>query len=115
MKTVPNAQPPSTTATVTNVDPVVLTLAATSVLENGVVHLTGTYSDVGSQDTHQLTINWGEGAPQVVSVSGGSFAPSVETPLPRLRRCCGLFPVLRNCRTLSLEFFLSAVMLPSRQ
>jgi hypothetical protein len=41
--------------------------------ENGVVHLTGTYTDQGTQDTHSLTINWGEGAPQTVALSGGSF------------------------------------------
>ena len=40
------------------------TLSATSVNENGTVHLTGTYHDVGSQDTHTLSINWGEGAVQ---------------------------------------------------
>ncbi|MFV2069495.1 MAG: hypothetical protein ACC645_21225, partial [Pirellulales bacterium] len=63
----------STTTTVTNVAPAIGTLAATSVDENGVVHLTGSYSDVGTQDTHELTIDWGEGAPQTVAVSGGSF------------------------------------------
>ena len=29
--------------------------------ENGTVTLSGTYHDVGTQDTHTLTINWGEG------------------------------------------------------
>jgi hypothetical protein len=63
----------STTTTISNLDPVIGSLSATSVDENGTVHLTGTYSDVGSQDTHTLTINWGEGAPQTVVVAGGSF------------------------------------------
>ena len=63
----------STTTTITNVAPVINTLAATSVFENGVVHLTGTYSDVSTQDTHTLTVSWGEGAPQTVTVTGGSF------------------------------------------
>ena len=54
--------------TVNNMAPVVDTLAATSVDENGVVHLTGTYHDDGSQDTHTLTVNWGEGSPQTVTV-----------------------------------------------
>ncbi len=58
---------------VTNVAPVITSLAATSVEENGVVHLTGTYTDVGTQDTHTLTIDWGEGAPQQEVVTGGSF------------------------------------------
>src|SRR5678815_4056361 len=51
----------STTTTISNVNPVIGSLAATSVNENGTVHLTGTYSDVGVQDTHTLTISWGEG------------------------------------------------------
>ncbi len=64
----------STTTTVTNLAPVILTVSATSANEDGVVTLTGTYSDVGTQDTHTLTINWGEGAPQTFAVSGGSFS-----------------------------------------
>src|SRR6185503_12785224 len=63
----------STTTTITNVAPVIDSLAATSVNENGTVHLTGTYHDVGSQDTHTLTINWGEGSPETVTVTGGTF------------------------------------------
>jgi len=63
----------STTTTITNVAPVIDSLSATSVFENGVVHLTGTYHDVGTQDTHTLTIKWGEGSPQTVVVTGGSF------------------------------------------
>src|SRR5205823_5989823 len=43
--------------------------------ENGSITLTGSYADVGSQDTHTLTISWGDGsAPQTVPVSGGSFS-----------------------------------------
>ena len=61
------------TVTVNNVDPVIDSLAVTSVDENGTVHLTGTYSDVGTQDTHEITIDWGEGSPQTVALSGGSF------------------------------------------
>ncbi len=44
--------------------PSIDSLGATSVNENGTVHLTGTYSDAGTQDTHTLTINWGEGSPR---------------------------------------------------
>ena len=58
---------------VNNVAPVIESISATSAYENGVVHLTGTYSDVGTQDAHELTIDWGEGSPQTVVVSGGSF------------------------------------------
>jgi hypothetical protein len=64
----------SESVTVLNVDPQILTLSATSVNEDGTVTLSGTYFDVGTQDTHQLTIDWGEGAPEVVSVTGGAFS-----------------------------------------
>jgi hypothetical protein len=60
---------------VLNVAPIILTLGATSVNENGTVTLSGTYSDTGTQDTHTLTINWGEGPVTVpLPVSGGSFS-----------------------------------------
>jgi hypothetical protein len=64
----------SATTTITNVNPEILTLSATSVNEDGTVTLSGTYSDVGTQDTHTLTINWGEGAPVTLPVSGGTFS-----------------------------------------
>jgi hypothetical protein len=63
----------SATTTITNVAPSLDSLAATSVDENGTVHLTGTYSDAGTQDTHELDIDWGEGSPEIVAVSGGTF------------------------------------------
>ncbi len=63
-----------TTARVNNVAPVLLTLGATSVDEDGTVTLSGTYSDVGTQDTHTLTITWGEGTPVTYAVSGGTFS-----------------------------------------
>jgi large repetitive protein len=64
----------SASVTVNNVSPIVATLSATSVNENGTVTLSGTYNDVGTQDTHTLTIDWGEGVPQTVPVSGGTFS-----------------------------------------
>ena len=45
-----------TLVAVTNVAPVVESLSATSAAENGEVHLTGSYSDVGTQDTHRIRI-----------------------------------------------------------
>ena len=39
--------------------------------EDGTVHLTGTYSDTGTQDTHTLTIDWGEGDTQTDTVTDG--------------------------------------------
>ncbi len=59
-------------ASIANVDPVIDSLSATSVSENGVSHLTGTYHDVGTQG-HTLSINWGDGVLETVVVSGGSF------------------------------------------
>lgn len=63
----------TTSVNVTNADPRILTLAADSVNENGFVTLTGTYDDAGMTDTHEITINWGEGTPQTVAVSNGTF------------------------------------------
>src|SRR5205814_7116572 len=54
---------PVTTLIVTNAPPVLDTLSATSANENGTVHLTGTYHDVDTQDTHTLTINPKFGVP----------------------------------------------------
>lgn len=59
-------------ASIANVAPVIDSLSATSVNENGIVHLTGTYHDVGTQD-HFLTINWGEAPAETVAVTGGLF------------------------------------------
>jgi PKD repeat protein len=58
---------------VTNVVPEIGGVFATSVDENGTVHLTGTYSDAGTEDTYTLTIDWGEGSSQTVAVGGGAF------------------------------------------
>jgi hypothetical protein len=50
-----------------------VTLTANSVNENGVVTLSGTYSDAGTLDTHTVRIDWGEGPLVDLAVSGGSF------------------------------------------
>lgn len=64
----------SATTTVTNVAPVIDDISiTTTVNENGVVVLSGTYSDQGTLDTHQLTINWGDGSTGIANISGGSF------------------------------------------
>ena len=43
--------------------------------ENGTVTLSGTYHDVGTQDTHTLTIDWGEGRRRLtLPVPGGTFS-----------------------------------------
>ena len=53
-----------------------LQLSATTINENDTVRLMGTYSDVGTLDTHELTIDWGDGSDggvETVAVAGGSF------------------------------------------
>jgi hypothetical protein len=63
--------------TVRNVAPILSNVAVTSpIVENGTATLTGTYTDVGTQDTHQLDIDWdGNGTfDQTVMVTGGNFS-----------------------------------------
>jgi hypothetical protein len=63
--------------TVRNVDPVLSNVSITTpIFENGTATLTGTYTDVGTQDTHQLDIDWdGDGSyDQTVVVTGGNFS-----------------------------------------
>jgi hypothetical protein len=63
--------------TVRNVAPTLADVTVTSpVVENGTATLTGTYADVGTQDTHQLDIDWdGDGTfDQTVTVTGGNFS-----------------------------------------
>ncbi|MFO0942825.1 MAG: hypothetical protein U0930_18975 [Pirellulales bacterium] len=59
---------------VTNVAPAILTISASTTNENDNVTLSGSYSDVGSQDTHTLSIDWGDGSSQTISVAGGTFS-----------------------------------------
>lgn len=51
----------SDTVTVNNVAPVLSAVSATSVNENGSTTLSGNISDVGTQDTFTLNVNWGDG------------------------------------------------------
>lgn len=57
-----------------------------TVAEGATTLLTGTYSDPGTTDTHNLQIDWGDGTPlQTVAVSGGTFSVShvyVDQPTP---------------------------------
>jgi len=49
-----------------------LTLSATSINENGEVTLTGTFTDPGTLDTHEVVIRWGDGSPDtVLRLTGG--------------------------------------------
>ena len=58
---------------VSNVAPSLDSLNITHVDENGTVHLTGSYSDAGTLDTHELIIDWDDGSLQTVAVAGWSF------------------------------------------
>jgi PKD repeat protein len=63
--------------TVSNLDPVLEGVAATDVAENGTTTLSGTYSDIGTLDTHFLDIDWdGDGTfdELAVPISGGAFS-----------------------------------------
>ena len=67
----------SVSLTVNNLAPKIDTISITSPIdENGTATLTGTYSDVGTLDTHELDIDWdGDGSyDQTVSVAGGTFS-----------------------------------------
>ena len=64
---------------VNNVAPTFDSLAFNGVVdENGTATLSGTYSDVGTRDTHTLEIDWdGDGTyDQTVAVTGGAFSVS---------------------------------------
>ncbi|MHC4402496.1 MAG: InlB B-repeat-containing protein [Planctomycetota bacterium] len=58
----------SAEVTVNNVAPVITSLSATpeTIDENGLVTLSGTFSDPGTQDTFILVVDWGEGDPETV-------------------------------------------------
>jgi hypothetical protein len=70
-----------TTVEVGNVAPALspLELSAVSIVENGVVTVSGGFSDPGTLDTHTIIINWGDGsAPTTLAVAAGlrQFAAS---------------------------------------
>jgi hypothetical protein len=65
--------------TVRNVAPAITGLSITSpITENGTATLSGTYTDIGTRDTHALDIDWnGDGSfDQTVNIAGGSFSVS---------------------------------------
>jgi hypothetical protein len=67
----------STTATggvqVLNIAPATptLTLAATTVNENGSISLGGSFLDAGLPDTHTVVVNWGDGGSSTVNLATG--------------------------------------------
>jgi hypothetical protein len=63
--------------TVNNLNPSIDSISVNSPInENGIATVTGTYSDVGTLDTHQLDIDWdGDNVfDQTVAVTGGTFS-----------------------------------------
>ncbi|TWU05296.1 PKD domain protein [Symmachiella macrocystis] len=64
------------TVTVQNVAPQITTLLTKpdAVEEGSPLVLDGTFSDVGSLDTHTATINWGDGTSSNVAAGGGLFS-----------------------------------------
>jgi len=61
----------TTAVVVYNVDPVV-TASGDSILEDGTATVSGTITDPGTQDTFTVTINWGEGSPDVYTYPAGT-------------------------------------------
>ena len=70
----PVAAESALTVTVNNVAPVVapLVLSSSMIDENGGVTVTGTFSDPGTLDTHEIVLDWGDGsAATVINLTGG--------------------------------------------
>jgi hypothetical protein len=64
----------TTTVTVNNVAPVITALELDQIVidENGFVTVTGAFSDVGTQDTHTVMIDWGDGFITPATVDQGA-------------------------------------------
>lgn len=63
----------TTDVTVNNVPPLLQNVTVTpSINEHGSVTLMGDIVDPGTEDTFTLSVNWGEGAPEVVSFPAGT-------------------------------------------
>ena len=63
-----------TTVTVNNVAPEITSLSAPMIDEDGSVNLSGDFTDVGTEDTHTVSVDWGDGSsgPAVVVQGAGS-------------------------------------------
>ena len=66
----------ATTVTVNNVAPAI-TVSGDTIDENGVATVTGTITDPGIEDTFSLTIDWGEGSPEIYSYAAGTTSFSL--------------------------------------
>ena len=82
----------TTKVTVNNINPsnVKMALSASSINENGSVTLSGSFTDPATLDTHQVTVNWGDGSANsvvnlvagVLTFSGISSPRAVATAPP---------------------------------
>ena len=63
----------STSIQVNNVAPsnAAVSLSATTIDENGSTTLSGTFADPGTQDTHTVTVDWGDGTTSTVNLAAG--------------------------------------------
>ena len=69
-----NQDSASASVTVNNVAPVVAATATSEINENGVVNLSGNFTDVGTQDTHNATVDWGDGTTEALTLNpDGTF------------------------------------------
>jgi hypothetical protein len=58
----------ATTVTVNNVAPLITTFNAPVINEDGSATISGSFTDVGTLDTHTVTINWGDGTSSAATV-----------------------------------------------
>ncbi len=72
-----NVSVANTSVTVNNVAPVITSASGDSILEGGTASVSAGYTDVGTLDTHEATIDWGDSTSDGPSaVSGGSVSGS---------------------------------------
>lgn len=62
----------SATLTVHNLAPQIVSLSSGTINENEAFTLTGSFDDAGSLDVHRVTVNWGEGVPEIVTLPVGA-------------------------------------------
>ena len=76
----------STTASVSNADPVVtITSAPSPVLPGSTIDLAASFTDAGSNDTHTCTVAWGDGTSAAGTITPGACAASHVYTTPGTR------------------------------
>ena len=63
-----------TEVTVNNLDPIIVTLNGDIIDENGYATVTGSISDIGSLDSFELVIDWGDGESNTYNYGSGTTA-----------------------------------------